>query len=81
MRHKILSLFVNTLTVNEKHYLLTRDNLTQTIQMQLSQQQNTFSEFFFEFLKSILNFQNLLKMMTLVADVCREIAAPRNMVR
>ena len=49
--------------------------------MQLSQQQNTFSEFFFEFLKSILNFQNFLKMMTLVADVCREIAAPRNMVR
>ena len=61
MRHKILSLFVNTLTINEKHYLLTRDKLTQTIQMQLSQTKKTFSEFFFEFLKSILNFQHLPK--------------------
>ena len=61
VRHKILSLFVNTLTVNEKHYLLTRDSLTQTIQMQLSEKQKTFSEFFFEFLKSILSFKHLPK--------------------
>ena len=61
MTHKILRLFVNTLTVNEKHYLLIRDNLTQTIQMQLSEKQKTFSEFFFAFLKSILNFKHLPK--------------------
>ena len=61
VRQKILSLFVNTLTVNEKHYLLTRDSLTQTIQMQLSEKQKTFSEFFFEFLKSILSFKHLPK--------------------
>ena len=61
MIHKILRLFVNTLTVNEKHYLLNRDNLTQPIQMQLSQKQKTFSEFFFAFLKSILNFKHLPK--------------------
>ena len=54
-------LFVNTLTFNEKHYLLTRDNLTQTIQIQLSQKQKTFFEFFFAFLKSILNFKHLPK--------------------
>ena len=59
--HKILRLFVNTLTVNDKHYLLNRDNLTQPIQMQLSQKQKTFSEFFFAFLKSILNFKHLPK--------------------
>ena len=40
--HKILRLFVNTLTVDEKHYLLTKDNLTQTIHIQLSQKQKTF---------------------------------------
>ena len=40
-------LFVNTLTVNGKHYLLNRDNLTQAIQIQLSEQQKTFSKFFF----------------------------------
>ena len=59
---KILGLFVNSLTVNEKRYLLTRDNSTQTIQMELSEKQNTFSLFFFfAFLKSILNFKHLRK--------------------
>ena len=33
---KILGLFVNTLTTGEKYSLLIRDNLTQSIQMQLS---------------------------------------------
>ena len=59
MIHKILKLFVNTLTVNDKHYVLNRDNLTQPIQMQLSEKQKTFSEFVFAFLKSILNFKHL----------------------
>ena len=59
--HKILRLFVNTLTVDEKRYLLTRDNLTQTIQIQLSQKQKTFFEFFFGFLKSILDFKHMPK--------------------
>ena len=61
MIHKILRLFFNTLTVDEKHYLLNRDNLTQPIQIQLSQKQKIFSEFFFAFLKSILNFKHLPK--------------------
>ena len=62
MINKILRLFVNTLAGNEKHYLLTRDNLTQTIQIQLSQKQKTFFPFFvFAFLKSILNFKCLPK--------------------
>ena len=59
MIHQILRLFVNTLTVNNKHYLLNRNNLSQPIQMLLSEQQNTFPEFFFVFLKSILNFKHL----------------------
>ena len=61
MIQKILRLFFNTLTVDEKHYLLTRDNLTQTIEIQLSQKQKTFFEFFFEFLKFVLNFKRLPK--------------------
>ena len=59
--HKILRLFVTTLTVDEKHNLLTRDNLTQAIQIQLSQKQKKFCEFFFAFLKSILNFKYIPK--------------------
>ena len=61
MIHKTLRLLVNTLTVDEKHYLLNRDNLTQTIQIELSQKQKTFFPFFFAFLKSILMFKHLRK--------------------
>ena len=60
MIHKIVTLFLNTLTHDEKHYLLNRDNLTQLIQIQLSQKQKAFFLFFFlQFLKSILNFKHL----------------------
>ena len=41
---------VNTLTVDEKHYLLNKQNLKEPIQIQLSRKQKTFSEFFFPFL-------------------------------
>ena len=61
MIHKLRRVFVNTLTVTDKHDVLNRDNLGQPIQMQLSEKQNTFSEFFFAFLKSILNFKHLVK--------------------
>ena len=79
--HKILRLFLNILTEDDKHYLLNRDNLTEPIQMQLSQKQKTFSEFFFAFLKSILNFKHLSKKMTQIADVFPDIPPPKNMVR
>ena len=59
--YKILRLFANTFTVNEKRDLLTIDNLTQTIQIELSQKQKNFFKFFVGFLKSILNFKHLLK--------------------
>ena len=49
------------MTVDDKHYMLNRDNLTQPIQIQLSQKQKNFSEFFFAFLKSILNDKHLAK--------------------
>ena len=46
--YKILRLFLNTLTADDKHYLLNSDNLTPPIQMQLSQKQKTFSQLFFD---------------------------------
>ena len=61
MIHKILKLFVNTLAVNDKHYEHKRDNLSQPIELQLCQKQKNFSEFFFTFLKSILNYKHLQK--------------------
>ena len=61
---KILELFVTTMTAHDNYSLLNRDNLTQPIQMQLSQKQKRFSEiffFFFAFLKDILNFKDIPK--------------------
>ena len=79
--NKILKLFVITLTTNDKHYLVNRENLTQPIQKPLPQKQKTFSEFFLAFLKSILNFKHLSKKMTQIADVFPDIPPPKNMVR
>ena len=59
--HQILRLFANTLTVDEKHYLLNRDNLMEPINMELSKKQKTFSELFFAYLNSLLDFQHLPK--------------------
>ena len=61
MIHKILRLFVNTLTADDKHYMLKRDNLTEPIQIQLSQKQKTFCQFCFAFLKSIANSKHFQK--------------------
>ena len=81
MIHKILTLFINTLAIDEKRFLLTKDNLTQAIQIQLSQKQKPFFEFLITFSKSILNFEHSQKKLTLVADVFLEIPAPTNIVR
>ena len=61
MIQRILRLFLITLKVNDKHYLLNRDNLTQPIQIQLPEKEENFSQFFFAFLKSILNYKHLPK--------------------
>ena len=55
---KILRLFVNTLTDDDKSCLLYRDNLKEPIQILLSQKQKTFSEFLSAFLNSTLNFEH-----------------------
>ena len=70
------------MTVDDKHYLLNRDNLTRPIQMQLSDKQRTFSAFFFRIFKISIKFQTLVKKnMTLIVDVFLEIPAPKSMVR
>ena len=46
------------MAANEKYPVFSRDNLAIAIQMQLSQKQKTFSEFFATFLKSRLNSEH-----------------------
>ena len=55
---KISNLVPNTLSADGKFSLLDRDNLTQRIQIQLSQKQKILSDFFSSFLKSSLNFEH-----------------------
>ena len=58
---KILGLFVNTLTEDGKYSLLYIDNLTQQIQILLSQKPKTFSKLSSEILKPTLNFAHFQK--------------------
>ena len=78
---KILGLFVNTLTDDDKQSLLYRDNLTQPIKILLSQKQKTFFQFFPTFLKSTLNFEHFQKKMTLIADVFPKFPSPKKVIR
>ena len=78
---KSLRLFVNTLTHGDNYCLLYRDNLTQTIQILLSQKQQAFSQFFSPFLKSTLNFEHFQKKMTLIVDVFPKLPSPKKVIR
>ena len=49
-------LFVNTLTVDEKHFPVTRDNLTHSIQIQLSRKEKTFFSIFSSIFKIYIKF-------------------------
>ena len=79
---KILRLFFNTFTADDKYSLLSRENLMQPIQMQLLQKQEAFSELFATFSKSRLKFRTFSKKkMTLIANVVPKLRIPKNVVR
>ena len=78
---KFLRLFVKILPVDDKHYLLNRDNVTQPIHMQSYQKQKKILNSFLAFLRSILNLNICQQKMTLIADVFPETTAPKNMLR
>ena len=78
---KISGLFLNTLTDDDKYSLLDGDNLTQPIQILLSQKQKTFSQFGSAFLKSTLNVEHFQKQINLIADVFRKLPSPKIVIR
>ena len=78
---KILGLFVNLLTADEKYSLLNRDYLSQHFQIQLSQKRKMLSEFFFAFSKSRLNLNTFRKKMTLIADVFLNLRTAKNVAK
>ena len=58
---KFLRLLVKTLTDDEKYSLLYRENLTQPIQILLSQKSKTFPKLSSEIFKPTLNFEHFQK--------------------
>ena len=78
---KILGLFVNTLSEDDRYCLLYNDNLLQPIQILLSQKQKTFSEFCSPFLKSKLNFEHFEKKINLIADIFPKLPSTKIMIR
>ena len=55
---KVLKMFVNILTADDKYFLLNRDNLRKPIQIRLYEIQKAFSEVFSQIWKSRLNFEH-----------------------
>ena len=68
---KILRLFLNTLTDNDKYCLFYRENLTQPIQILLSQKHYEMS----------IKFRTFPKKITLLADVFPKLLPPNNVIR
>ena len=58
---QILGLLANTWAADDRYPVPNRENLMIPIEMQLSQKQKTFADFFSAFLKSTLNFEDLKK--------------------
>ena len=58
---EILGLFVNILTGDDKYSLCYRQNLSETIQMQLSKRLKIFLQLIAAFLKSSSNFEHFEK--------------------
>ena len=58
---EILAVFVNTLTADGKYPVQGCENLQLPIQMQLSDKQNNFSQFFVPFVESSSNFEHFEK--------------------
>ena len=61
VRSEILTLFVNTLTTDDKYSRRKQLNFRQELEAPLSQKQKTFSRFFLAFLKCALNLEHFQK--------------------
>ena len=78
---EVLGLFNNLLLADDKYSLLSRGNLLQDCQMQLSKKPKIFSNFSLHIrnLDSILNI--LEKKMTLIAKVFLNLRTPKSVLR
>ena len=78
---KILGMFINTLTADEKYSVPKKDNLTQPIQMQLSKKQNVFLNLFLDSSNLDQIFNILKKMMIIIAYIVPKLQTAKDVVR
>ena len=74
-------MFVSRLTVNDKDPLRNCENLSLSIETQLSKKQETFSELFVPFLESPLNFKDFEEKMIVIANVFLKLQTVKYLVR
>ena len=80
MTRKVLRLFVNTLTADEKYSLLSRHDSMRAIMMHFLKKENIFSEFFFALLKSASNFEHFQEKMILIGDAFLNLRTAKDVV-
>ena len=73
--------FLNTLTGNDTYSFNSKDKWMQTIQMNLSQNQNIFSELFGALIEYALNFEYFHIKMTLIAYVFPKYTTTKDVLR
>ena len=69
LKFQILGVFFNTLTSGDKYLVWDYEKLQFSIQMQLSQKQNSFSQFFVPFTESSWHYKYFRKKMILISNV------------
>ena len=72
--------FLNTLTPDDKYSLISKDKWMLSIRMHLSQKTKIFSELFFAFLESVLNFEHFQKNITLIAYVFAKLPTTKDLL-
>ena len=77
---EILTLFVNTLTTDDKYSRQNMLNITQYLEAPLSQKQKIFCGFFIAFLKCPFHLENLKKKMSILAYFFPELLTPKELV-
>ena len=77
---EILTLFVNTLTTDDKYCRRNMLNFTQQIEAPLSQKQKTLSGFFIAFLKCAFNLENIKEKISILASFFPELLTPKEEV-
>ena len=78
---EMLEVFVNTLTSDDKYPVEDSENWPLSIQMQLSEKQKKFAEFFVQFLESRSNFKSFEKKMMVIANVYPKLQTVKKFVK